>query len=174
MDFYKLISKGYDELYGEEQKIKHDIIKVNLNIKNEDLLLDVGCGIGADFNCKVIGIDPSMDLLQQKSTNRTNRNSIVIGNKKAMNKIQAAAENIPFKSNIFDKVISVTSIHNFNNIEQGIKEIKRVGKKDFAFSILKKAKNFEPIQSEIKNNFSIEKIIDAKQDWIFICSKVFK
>src|SRR3989338_936324 len=108
MDFYKLISKGYVELYGEEQKIKHDIIKVNLNIKNEDLLLDVGCGIGADFNCKVIGIDPSMDLLQQKSTNRTNRNSIVIGNKKAMNKIQAAAENIPFKSNIFDKVISVT------------------------------------------------------------------
>ena len=34
MDFYNLISKGYDELYGEEQKVKHDIIKANLNIRN--------------------------------------------------------------------------------------------------------------------------------------------
>lgn len=165
-----MISKGYDELYGEEQKVKHDIIKTNLSIKNDDLLLDVGCGTCSGFNCRVIGIDPSMELLQQK----TNKTSITINNKKAVNKVQATAENIPFKSNIFDKVISVTSIHNFYNIKQGIKEIKRVGKKDFAFSILKKAKNFESIEREIKNNFDITKIIDGKQDWIFICSKVFK
>jgi len=171
MDFYKLISKGYDELYGEEQKVKHDIIQANLSIKNEDLLLDVGCGTGSGFNCRVIGIDPSIDLLQQKNTNKT---SIIINNKKAINKIQATAENIPFKSNIFDKVISVTSIHNFNNIKQGIKEIKRVGKKDFAFSILKKTKHFEFIEKEIKNSFSVKKIIDTRQDSIFICSKVFE
>src|SRR3989338_3668487 len=83
MDFYKLISKGYDELYGEEQKVKHDIIKANLNIRTDDLLLDVGCGTGSDFNCRVIGMDPSMDLLQQKTKN----------------KIQATAENIPIKRN---------------------------------------------------------------------------
>ncbi len=171
MDFYKLISKGYDELYGEEQRVKHDIIKANLNIKRDDLLLDVGCGTGYPFDCEVVGIDPSMDLLQQKNANK---NSIIINNEGAINKIQAAAENIPFKSNIFDKVISVTSIHNFSNIKQGIKEIKRVGKKDFAFSILKKTKHFDSIENEIKSNFSIKKIIDAKQDWVFICSKVFK
>ena len=182
MDFYKLISKGYNELYGEEQKIKHDIIKANLNIKNDDLLLDVGCGTGSDFECKVVGIDPSMELLQQKSNNR---NSVIINNKKTLEqssvstpltikKILATAENIPFKSNIFDKVISVTSIHNFNNIKQGVKEIKRVGKKDFAFSVLKKTKHFDSIENEIKSNFSIKKIIDANQDYIFICSKVFK
>src|SRR3989338_3843018 len=158
MDFYKLISKGYDGLYGEEQKVKHDIIKANLNIKNGDLLLDVGCGTGSSFNCRVIGIDPSMELLQQ-SQNNNNKNSY-----NAFNKILAKAENIPFKDNAFDKVISVTSIHNFDDFEKGILEIKRVGKRDFAFSILKKAKNFEPIQSEIKNNFSIEKLINAKQD----------
>ena len=165
MDFYKLISKRYDELYGEEQKVKHDIIKANLNIRNDDLLLDVGCGIGSDFECKVVGIDPSMELLQQNN-DKNDYDSI--------NKILAKAENIPFKVNVFDKVISVTSMHNFDDFEKGVSEIKRVGKKDFAFSILKKAVNFESIEREIKNKFSIEKIINAKQDWVFICSKVFK
>jgi len=33
MDFYKLISKSYGELYGEEQSIKHYIIKSNLSTR---------------------------------------------------------------------------------------------------------------------------------------------
>ena len=36
MDFYKLTAKGYNELYGGEQKIKHKLIKENLDIKNTD------------------------------------------------------------------------------------------------------------------------------------------
>jgi|SRR3989338_7487457 len=173
MDFYKLISKGYDELYGEEQKIKHGIIKANLNIKNGDLLLDVGCGTGSDFECKVVGIDPSMELLQQNQKNNGNNDN---GNNdyNAINKILAKAENMPFKDNVFDKVISVTSMHNFDDLKKGILEIKRVGKRDFAFSILKKAKDFESIETGIKDNFKVTKIIDGKKDWIFICSKVFK
>ena len=160
MNFYNLIAPGYDELYGKEQRIKVDIIKENLDIKNNDLLLDVGCGTGiSDFNCKVLGIDPSVELLKQNLGNQT---------------ILAKAENIPFKDNAFDKVISVTSMHNFDDIENSIKEIKRVGKKDFAFSVLKKTKDFDLIENEIKNNFRIAKIIDGKQDWIFICSKIFK
>ena|SRR3989338_2609221 len=168
MDFYKLISKGYDELYGEEQKMKHDIIKANLNIKNDDLLLDVGCGTGHCFNCKVIGIDPTTELLQQNQKN-DNKNDCGI-----TDKILAKAENMPFKDNIFDKVVSVTSMHNFDDIGRGIREMKRVGKKDFAFSILKKTKHFDFIEGKIKDNFNIIKIIDGKKDWIFICSKVFK
>lgn len=156
MDFYKLIAKGYDKLYGEEQEIKHRIIKENINIKNTDLLLDVGCGTGlADFDCKVIGVDPSIELLQQNHMQE---------------KILARAENMPFKDNVFDKVISVTSMHNFDNIEKSIKEIKRVGKKDFAFSILKKSNKFDFIEKTIKKNFNVKKIIDGKKDWIFICN----
>ena len=163
MNFYKLISKRYDELYGEEQEIKHRIIKDNLEIKNNDLLLDVGCGTGHEFNCSVIGIDSSIELLRQN--NPLDHIS---------NRILARAENIPFKDNTFDKVISVTSMHNFDDIEKGITEIKRVGKEDFAFSILKKSNKFNLIENNIMENFDVKKIIDGKQDWIFICQKVFK
>lgn len=166
MDFYKLISKSYDGLYGEEQRIKLNIIKENLDIKNDDLLLDVGCGTGSDFNCEVIGIDPSIELLQQHQKNNNKFNN--------KNKIPAKAENMPFKDNIFDKVISVTSMHNFEDIEKGIKEIRRVGKEDFAFSVLKKTRYFDFIEKNINENFDIKKIIDGKKDWIFICSKIFK
>ena len=168
MNFYKLLSPSYNELYGEEQKIKHDIIKANLNIRNDDLLLDVGCATGYPFDCEVVGIDPSMELLQQNQQSNDKDGYNII------NKILAKAENIPFKDNVFDKVISVTSMHNFYDFEKGVSEIKRVGKKDFAFSILKKTKHFDLIEGEIKNNFNIVKIIDGKKDWIFICSKVFK
>jgi len=168
MNFYKLISKGYYELYSDEQEIKYNIIKENLDIKNKDLLLDVGCGSKIpDFNCKVIGLDNSIEQLRQN-----HENTKIFDNKNK--KILAKAEYIPFKDNSFDKVISVTSIHNFNNIEGGIREIKRVGKKDFALSILKKSKLFDSIEKEIKFFFNITKIIDGKKDWIFFCSKVFK
>lgn len=155
MDFYRIISAGYDGLYGEEQKIKVEMIKQNFDINMNDILLDVGCGTGlsSDFSCKVVGIDPSLDLIRQNNKS----------------KIVARAENIPFKDKTFDKVISVTSLHNFESVGKGIREIERVGKKDFAFSILKKSSKFDAIEKEIKQNFDILKIIDGKKDWIFIC-----
>ncbi|MBI2208209.1 class I SAM-dependent methyltransferase [Candidatus Woesearchaeota archaeon] len=156
MDFYKIISAGYDGLYGEEQKIKIEIIRRNFNINNNDILLDVGCGTGlsSDFSCKVVGIDPSISLIRQNNNK---------------NKILAIAENMPFKDNSFDKVISITSMHNFEGIEKSIREIKRVGKRDFAFSILKKSGKFDLIEKEIQNNFIVKKMLDGKKDWIFIC-----
>ena len=168
MEFYKTIAQGYDELYAEEQRIKLNIIKENMDIKNNDLLLDVGCGTGlsSDFNCEVIGIDPSIELLQQNNDNQNNYN--------LNNKISARAENIPFKDNAFDKVISVTSMHNFDDIAAGIKEIKRVGKNDFVFSILKRSAVYKLIEKEIKENFNIKKVIDDKKDSIFICHNIFK
>jgi len=178
MNFYGTIAQGYDELYAEEQRIKLRIIKENMNIRNNDLLLDVGCGTGlsSDFKCDVVGIDPSLELLQQINNNKP---SIVINDKKTNNninfnnKILAIAENIPFKDNTFDKVISVTSMHNFDDIAAGIKEIKRVGKNDFVFSILKKSAIYKLIEKEIKENFNVKKIIDDKKDSIFICDASF-
>ena len=158
MCYYNKISKGYNELYKEEQLKKLGIIKNNIKIKNGDLLLDVGCGTGlsSDFGCKVIGIDNSLELLK-------------LNNKK--NKVMSCAENLPFKDNALDYVVSLTAIHNFSNIEKSLKEMKRVGKNNFAFSILKKSKKLNEIKTLIKKYFKVNKIIEEDKDLIFFCEK---
>ncbi|MBL7055161.1 class I SAM-dependent methyltransferase [Candidatus Woesearchaeota archaeon] len=153
-DYYSQISKSYNELHKEEQLKKLAVIKKNIEIKNSDLLLDVGCGTGisSQFNCKVIGIDPSIGLLRLN---------------KKRNKILAKAENLPFKNNAFDIVVSVTALHNFDNIEKALKEIKRVGKNKFVFSVLKKSKRISRIKTQIKKNFKIKKMIEKEEDILF-------
>ncbi|MFH1439948.1 MAG: methyltransferase domain-containing protein [Candidatus Woesearchaeota archaeon] len=155
MLYYNQISKGYNELHKEEQFKKLNIINKHLKVKKTDKLLDVGCGTGisSDFDCKVTGIDPSKELLKQ------NKGKTILGK----------AENLPFKDNSFDIVIAVTSIHNFDDIENGLKEIKRVGKDKFIFSILKRSKKFNEINSLLNKHFKVNKAIEEEKDIIFFC-----
>jgi len=157
MGYYDETSRNYNELHGEEQLNKLRIIADNLKVKKSDSLLDVGCGSGLSskiFNCNITGIDPSEKLLQQCP----------------FKTVQASAESIPFPDHSFDIVIAVTCIHNFNDIEQGLSEIKRVGKDIFAFSILKKSVKLKEIEVLISKCFNITKRIEEEKDVIFICS----
>ncbi len=153
MNFYNQTSKGYNELYAEEQLKKLNIIKDNIKINKTDLLLDVGCGTGisSQFDCKVVGVDTSFQLLKQNDMLRVN----------------SFAENLPFKNNVFDFVVSLTAIHNFKNIEKSLKEIKRVGRKQFVFTILKRSKKFNEIEKTIEKHFKIKKTIEEDKDLVF-------
>jgi len=146
-------------LHKEEQLSKIRLIKDNLEIKKKDFLLDVGCGTGIfadEFNCIKIGIDPSIEMLNQ------GKNAFYI---------QAYAENLPFKDDSFDNVISVTAIHNFKNIRKGLEEIKRVSRKNIALSILKKSSKINEIKNHIKELFKITKIIEEDKDIIFFAKR---
>jgi len=157
MDYYDQISKGYNELHRGEQLNKMSIIKSNIKITKGSKVLDVGCGTGisSDFDCFAVGIDPSIKLLKQ--------------NKRL--KINSAAENLPFKDRTFDFVVSVTSIHNFNDLGKAIGEIKRVGKNNFVFSVLKKSEKLRGIMGAIKKDFRIKMAIEEEKDLIFFCEK---
>ncbi|MBI2654240.1 class I SAM-dependent methyltransferase [Candidatus Woesearchaeota archaeon] len=157
MAYYGKISRGYDELYKEEQLKKLSIIKNSIKVNKNSKLLDVGCGTGisSQFNCKVIGIDSSIGLIKQN--NKT--------------KVLGIAECLPFKSNSFDYVISVTAIHNFKSIKKAIDEMKRVGKRDFVFSILKKSRKLGSAKNSIRKNFKITEIVEEEKDLIFFCEK---
>lgn len=150
-DYYSKIASGYDELYGEEQKKKAEIIKKHVKFKAP--LLDIGCGTGVvNFGVKTVGIDPSLGLLEQ-------HNGL---------KVCARAEALPFKDNTFNSVVSLTALHH-TEIDKAVKEIERVSKPKavFAFTILKKAKNFKKIVSKLKSKFNLKEI-DQEKDLILV------
>ncbi len=154
MTYYNNIAKGYNGLHGEEQLKKINIILNNIKIKKTDKLLDVGCGTGFYldlFKCNITGVDPSEELLKECKYKT----------------IKAYAEKLPFKDNSFDLVISITSIHNFKNINKALEEMKRVGEKKFVFSVLKKSKKFDYIIDLIKKKFKVKKIVIEEKDAIF-------
>lgn len=158
MAYYDSISPGYDELYGDEQLRKINSIKSGLKIEKNSRILDVGCGSGisSDFGCFAVGLDPSMGLLRKNKTGM---------------KIMGAAESLPFKDNSFNYVISVTSMHNFYNLGRSLKEISRVGKKYFVFSVLKKSVKFNEIKKSVEKNFRVYSIVEEGRDDIFFCTK---
>ncbi len=153
MTYYDKISKGYNELHGEEQLKKVNIILHNIKLKKEDKLLDVGCGTGfyhGLFKCEVTGVDPSEELLKQCKSKT----------------VKSSAEKLPFKDNEFDWVISITSVHNFKDIEKGLDEIKRVGNQ-YVLTVLKKSSKFNKIDELIRTKFNIKKIIIEEKDAIY-------
>ena len=160
MSYYNDISEGYNELHKEEQLKKVKIILDKLKLKRTDKLLDVGCGNGFYldlFDCDVTGVDPSEKLLEQYK----GEHQVILG----------SAESLDFPDNSFDIVISITAIHNFDDIEKGPKEIQRVGKDRFVFSVLKRSSNYTLIECVINQLFAVDEKIEEDKDIILFCSK---
>ncbi len=159
MTYYDDISEGYEELHKEEQQKKINLIKKYLMPKPEDKLLDVGCGTGLTtepWPCTRYGIDPAKKLIARA---------------KQSDKIQykiAPAENIPYNDNEFDYVISITAIQNFEDIEKGLTEIKRVGKDKFILTFLKRSQKTEKITKLINKHFKVKGVVEEEKDLVFI------
>ena len=159
VNYYDEIATGYEELHKEEQLKKIEIIKKYIRVKKTDKLLDVGCGTGLTtepWHCQRYGIDPSKKLLEKARQ------------KKDIEFKLAPAEIIPYKDHFFDIVISITAIQNFNNIEKGLKEIKRVGKEKFILSFLKKSQKKEIIKDLIEKIFDAKEFIEEEKDIIYL------
>ena len=156
MGYYDEISAGYEELHKEEQLKKVKIILNKLNLKKTDKLLDVGCGTGLYldlFDCDVTGIDPSEKLLEKYN----GPHQVILG----------SAESLDFPDNSFDIVMSITAIHNFDDIEKGLKEIQRVGKDRFVFSVLKRSPKYGIIEKLINELFIVDEKIEEDKDYLF-------
>lgn len=153
-DYYSEIAEGYDELYREEQLKK--LALLNNFFKPAPLLLDLGCGTGFALNffkIKGVGVDPSFGLLRKN-------NSL---------KVCAKAEFLPFKDKTFNSLIALTSVHNFDDVNKAVKEIKRVCKENssLAFTVLKNSKNFVNIVKTLTENFKLE-ILEEEKDLILV------
>jgi len=93
-----------------------------LKAKPNDLILDIGCGIGhsldylSQFSKNLVGIDT--DLISLLYAQKTTQASYVL----------TKAEKLPFKDNTFDKIISFNVLEHIENDKKVVKEIKRVSK----------------------------------------------
>lgn len=127
--------KEYDAWYETPlgslcDKLEKDAIFVLLGDRFKicpHLVLDVGCGTGnymlelARQGIKTVGMDSSFDMAlfaKTKVENQGLKACLVIGNADAM----------PFKNDVFDGVLSVTTLCFVSNAKMALDEIKRVVK----------------------------------------------
>jgi len=163
MGYYDEISAGYEELHRQEQEEKLQIIAPFLLsvITPETRLLDIGCGTGISlepWDCEKVGIDPSEELLN-------------IARKKGFTVHQAEAEQLPFKDREFDICLAITSIHH-TNFPKAVKEIVRVCKSYFIFTILKKSPLAqENYKASLLPFFDIVEELDSDKDLIFVTKR---
>ncbi len=148
-NYYDATAANYNELHGEEQLKKFDVIKQN--VADPGKVLDVGCGTGLSdvLGWDVIGIDPARELLKQAS----------------FPVVEGTADALPFADKSFDCVICVTAFHHFPN---ALLEMKRVSRKYVIVSLLKKANEFEKHVELIRKNLTVQKEIDVGVDLVFV------
>jgi ubiquinone/menaquinone biosynthesis C-methylase UbiE len=165
MKYYDSIADGYNELYKQEQLAKLNLIFNYLSENNKlpgesDIILDVGCGTGVTgevFPNRIIGIDPSLELLKQ--ANETDRMHGYC--------IQAMAEYLPFQDVYFTLTIALTSVQNFKDINRGLDEIGRVSRGMIIISIPLKSPKLDLIKKLVDIKFKIIDTIEEEKDLIF-------
>ena len=182
--YYDSIVSGYSELYGIEQLKKMEIIKdyidkeIKLLNNYEQLLIDIGCGTGLStsmIEVPCVGLDPSMDSLNSANQTRLEKTGVtnfqfeptITESINHLGYICGIAEALPFKTDCCKISISITAVHNFSDIEMGLKEIKRITSHRAVITVLKKAKRYSDIILLIKKYFQIHEIVDSEVDSIF-------
>lgn len=157
-DYYSTTASCYNELHGEEQLRKLKIIKTFLDsnhlLKTGDTLLDVGCGTGLSaqvFKNKIIGVEPSE-----------------LANQAPFLVERCHGEKLPFNNSSFDIVLCITALHNMVNPEQAAVEMRRVGRKLWIITILKKSSKAISLEKLLLKQFSHITILDDQHDKIFI------
>jgi ubiquinone/menaquinone biosynthesis C-methylase UbiE len=169
-NYYDIIADGYNELYEDEQLKKLNFAFSTALKHKPDFFdglenaLDVGCGTGisSDFfqekGLTVVGIDPSKKLI---SLNK-------FGGKKCLLTV-GQAEKIEFGKNSFDLVVSFTAIQNFDDLNKGLSEIRRVGKEKFILTCLNRAEDARKLHHAIMTHFPTAFFFHDDKDNYYIC-----
>jgi ubiquinone/menaquinone biosynthesis C-methylase UbiE len=151
----------YDTRYTEEQTEKYEHI---LGYLGRGKTLDNGCGTGL-FLPKLgeysVGLDLSSELLSEAYS------------RVKQGLVQADSENLPFRDNVFDSLVSVTVIQNVPSPETMVAESARVTRPSGPIVISSLKRVYK--QEEFRNLFQhegidIDTIVTSEKinDWIAV------
>ena len=149
---YDLTADVYDKRYKDIQFEKFRLLLQDISLSGN--ILDHGCGTGllADFlKTKLFGIDLSFEMLKKAKQ----RGELVV---------QGDLEQLPFKDNSFDNVLSFTALQNIEHPELALDELKRITKDKTILTYLDK---FD-FMDLIEKRFDILEIRQASEDVGFI------
>jgi ubiquinone/menaquinone biosynthesis C-methylase UbiE len=125
--WYDALSKGYDELYGEEQNKKHAKVLEFLGNRDFKIIVDVGCGTGkllrfiSPRSQLGLGIDLSVQMLNIAKA-RTADTGIQL--------VRADASHLPLQDHIADGVTSVSVTESGLVFEEHFNELSRIATND--------------------------------------------
>src|SRR5580704_1146567 len=128
MDYDKTeIPTTYDKaraLAPETRRLWRDLLSVHIDRAEMSLVIDLGCGTGrfsellaAHFGVQVIGIDPSLKMLDQARRKPTIRNVVYC---------QGLAEAVPFRDGCADLVFMSMIYHHLTDPSAVARECHRV------------------------------------------------
>lgn len=154
---FDTISGDYDGLnrvisFGIDVKWRKKVVNL-VKAKNAKTVLDIATGTGdlaiamADTNAeKIVGLDISsgmLDIGKQKINTKglSDKIEMVLGD----------SENMPFDDNTFDAITVAFGVRNFENLQNGLKDILRVLKPGGVFVILETS---VPTKTPFKQGYS--------------------
>jgi ubiquinone/menaquinone biosynthesis C-methylase UbiE len=122
--WYDELSNSYDELYGAEQSLKHDIVFTNIGDQRYGTLVDIGCGTGVlirraeEFCDYAVGIDISAGMLKHARARRSERSDLIL----------ASSSMLPLRGGTADCLVSISTARNDPNLADSLKELHRICK----------------------------------------------
>ena len=138
---YDTTASSYDTLYRDEQHVKYSHIPIHAMPKENDIILDMGCGTGLFFEYLLlggfkfkyyVGLDISINMLRIFKDKITPINANI-------DLICADVEYPPLRSSSFNKVYLITVVDLLVNRFNTLKEVKDILKDNglVIYSILK-------------------------------------
>ncbi len=132
----RFLSLGIDTIWRKKaiKLLKNKDPKVILDVATgtADVALEMSRRLNPD---KIIGLDISSEMLEvgQKKINKQQKDKII--------ELQLGdSENLPFEDNTFDAITVAFGVRNFENLENGLREMQRVLKKDGKLVVLEFSK----------------------------------
>jgi ubiquinone/menaquinone biosynthesis C-methylase UbiE len=165
----------YDVQYLGEQNAKIEDALSSIELKPNEVVIDLGCGTGFLFQHiaktirLLVGLDISSKALREAKKCTKNLSNTEL--------IRADADNTPFPDQIFDRIFAITLLQNMPNPMKTITEMKRVGKPQSTFVItgLKKRFTQESFANLLKNAQLQVSALDTSQQlkgYVAVCTSI--